>query len=336
MERRSIRATLDCEVAINEISMAAIRARQERRSRAWVEQGNAPRPIPDPPPERVVQDSALLQETLRKDPASLDAWLALQVAAVLSNLGIPRAALPMFEERQILAPVIERLPPAERDRLREAVVRGMLLEHVDEFFYSFDVTIQKVELQHVRGPGTSPRAGWRGSRPAPSRSSRRDGTIEWRRVRAVLDCEVEIRDISLAAIERRKQTWLLDQITRGRIPEYIPPMPSEPEVEDLALLQEALRGDPASLDAWVLHEVATRLAIEGIEAADQPEGEEERILGPVVERLPPAPRHRFREALAQDRFWEIADEFYLSFHETIHGVEFDHVGGGGEDWGGRR
>lgn len=329
MERRSVQAIFDCEVVINEISMAAIRARRERWVREEIARGHVPRFTVGPLREREVHDSALLQEALRNEPASLDAWLIFEVATVLDIEGIPEAAPPRGEEERILTPLIESLPPEQRHRLREAMATGALIERLDEFFSSFDVNIHGIELRHVDRPATSP--GWIRSRPTLVRSGGRDGTTERRRVRAVLDCEVGIRDITRAAIEARRAEWLREQIAEGYGLEYIPDTPSEREVEDVGLLQEALRADPARLDAWVLHEVAMMFAIEGLEEAEPPEGEEERILGPVIESLPPAQRHRFREALAKDRLVEPAGEFYNSFHPSVRGAEFELVGGTGEE-----
>ena len=148
---------------------------------------------------------------------------------------------------------------------------------------------------------------------------------ERRRVRVVLECEVEIRDITMAAMQARHEERLLRWSEIGYVPE--PPIEtlSAAELEDLKLLQQALLASPASLAEWVKHEVTTYLDDLGVEVSIPHGRAENRILLPVVETLPPAQREKFREAIAtdasHDTFFELAGEFYDSFDTSVRSVE---------------
>lgn len=100
---------------------------------------------------------------------------------------------------------------------------------------------------------------------------------------------------------------------------------SEADIADLRLLQEALRASPENLRRWVVCQVASELDACGLEEARYPEEEDGRVLMPVIETLPPAQRHRFREAIAKNTFYEIADEFYQSFVVRMRSVNITGV-----------
>lgn len=138
---------------------------------------------------------------------------------------------------------------------------------------------------------------------------------ERRRVRVVLEYEVEIHDMSMAAIRQRDDEWRREQIESGHFHGLYPERPTESELADLRLLQEAVRANPEVLDEWLEFEATAMLDSYDIRAPGSVElvEDEGAVLLPAVETLPPAPRHKFREAIARDTFWEMADEFYRSF-----------------------
>jgi hypothetical protein len=148
---------------------------------------------------------------------------------------------------------------------------------------------------------------------------------ERRRVRVILEFEVEIRDMKMAAIKARNEERLRKWSKVGYVPETPMETPSAAELEDLKLLQQALLAAPTSLAEWVKHEVTTHLDSLGIEVPIPVGRAENRILLPVVETLPPAQRRKFREAIADDEmhdtFLELAGEFYESFDTSVRSVE---------------
>lgn len=143
---------------------------------------------------------------------------------------------------------------------------------------------------------------------------------ESHRVRVVLEFEVEISDISMAAMQARREEW--ERRWGGPGSRAFPrEEPSEEELADLRLLQEALRANPEHLKAWIMDEVALELNDIGVERATPPEGSDVRILMPVIESLPARQRHKFREAIANDTFYDLAEEFLQSFTLSVHLVE---------------
>lgn len=144
---------------------------------------------------------------------------------------------------------------------------------------------------------------------------------ETHRVRVVLECEVEITDISMASMQARREEWLRTWGTRGLSKAFPMETPSEADLADLRMLQEALRANPEYLTAWVMDEVAFDLDFRGVEEAAPTEGSHARILMPVIESLPMPQRHKFREAIANDTFHDLAEDFFQSFAVTIRSVE---------------
>lgn len=146
-----------------------------------------------------------------------------------------------------------------------------------------------------------------------------------RRVRVVLNYDVEIREISMEAFQQRKAEWQEEQQARG-LPALLPrTVPSEHDLQDLRALQEALRANPEALDAWLRFEVLGELDSFGFELPSPVEEEtaQREILMPVVETLPPEPREKFRAALARGDFWELADELYHSFVLRVSGYQIE-------------
>lgn len=146
-----------------------------------------------------------------------------------------------------------------------------------------------------------------------------------RRVRVVLDYDVELRDISMAAIQKREAEWREKQRGMGHSTPSPLKRPNEHDLQDLRALQEALRTNPEALDAWLKYEVRARLDDYGAELPSSREDEkrERDILMPVIETLPPEPREKFRAALARGDFWELADELYHSFVLRVSGYEIE-------------
>jgi hypothetical protein len=146
------------------------------------------------------------------------------------------------------------------------------------------------------------------------------------RYRVVVECDVETIDMTPERMreiqEEREQHMLECEACRLAGPEE----PSSDEsIAEQRLLRQQLLQDPQALDRWMVREVRLQLAEQGLEEAAPTTENEEDILKPVIERLPPVLRHRFREALARGELYESAAEFYESFTVEIAGVRVERA-----------
>ncbi len=317
---RRVRVVLDFETEILEIREDRIRARHEQNRRRWGPEAY-PNDCPPEPDAQQIKDFRLLQAALRADPEALARWVEWDAASILGVEGLDVAALggvPPWDSFDLLLPVIETLPPGPRHRMREAIAKDTFLDYAEDFLLTFDTHQRDVRVD-ARPASGEPLP----SAPGPGRVT----TATHRQVRVELDYETEIGDVSMENARARHQSRIPQLIELGYTPDRFPGLPSQQEVDDNRLLQEALLADPVALDAWIELQAFIEVEAYGIQwLSDVSFLGEEEIIEPLIELLPPGPRDRFREAIEQDALvTERIDELFYSAEIQLVGARVNAV-----------
>ncbi len=142
------RVIIDFDVEISDITSDEIeRATRERNAGLSGDEGWSAeeRPVPSESDMAALRE---LQKTLIDDPAMLDIWLKHQVFADVLAESLQDFPY-QFNEEEFLKPLIERLSPRARHRLREAMARDEVVEELEPFWMSFRPVAKAVRISEI-------------------------------------------------------------------------------------------------------------------------------------------------------------------------------------------
>lgn len=143
-----------------------------------------------------------------------------------------------------------------------------------------------------------------------------------RKYRCVIEVEIRLQEVTERLPEKRT-------IQREALPELGWAEKSVHRIADFAhqrALQQQLLNMPEILEPWLRR--AAILALQHGDVLDAFNSEyvaDEVLLRPVVEKLPPASRHLFREASARGELVEAAETVFDAVHSRVLGINLEEV-----------
>lgn len=148
---KHLRVTIEVQVNVMDLTLERVLQRQAERLRS-TESHDSPLPLIS---VSSIARQKLLFDQLNDSPVHLETFLRAEIIQELQMGGFDHVALPERDTAFFL-PLVEKLPPRERHHLREVLARGEIIDHTEELFDSFDVTIGTVSITEVlpHSPGT--------------------------------------------------------------------------------------------------------------------------------------------------------------------------------------
>jgi hypothetical protein len=147
MLKKRYRVVIDFDVEISDITAEQIaRGARDRGATAadevWAQTHRTP------PSEADLAALRELQQSLLDDAPRLDLWIKHEVFADLLDESLQEFTYE-FDEHEFLKPLIERLSPRARHRLREAMAREEVVEELEPFWSSFQPTAKAVRITEI-------------------------------------------------------------------------------------------------------------------------------------------------------------------------------------------
>jgi hypothetical protein len=147
MLKKQYRVIIDFDVDVTDITVEQIeRQNAEREARSeeagWCDVEHVTPTASD------LASLRELQQRLLDEPALLDQWIKHEVFADLLAESLHDFSYE-FNEEEFLKPIVERLSPRSRHRLREAIARDRTVEELEPFWNSFQPKPKAIRIAEI-------------------------------------------------------------------------------------------------------------------------------------------------------------------------------------------